>query len=128
MTSSPQEPMSGADGEDRRLRSDRTQLRVLLQNLIANAVKFRHPDRPCRVRVSGHTDGPGWALRVEDNGLGIPAGDRHRVTQLFTRLRPDIDGSGVGLATCQRIATAHHGQLRLADGPGGGTTVTVTLP
>jgi hypothetical protein len=47
---------------------------------------------------------------------------------LFTRVHTDVEGTGIGLATCQRIIAAHHGTLSFRDTPGGGTTVTVTLP
>jgi signal transduction histidine kinase len=47
---------------------------------------------------------------------------------MFTRLRTDVEGSGIGLATCQRIVEAHGATLDIAGTPGGGTTITVTLP
>lgn len=107
---------------------DRAQLRLLLQNLIGNAVTFRRPDRDCRIRISGQDDDHAWIVRVADNGLGIPVEDRHRVLEMFTRLHPEIAGAGIGLTTCARIAAAHHGTLRLDGTPCGGTTVVLTLP
>jgi signal transduction histidine kinase len=107
---------------------DGTQLRVLLQNLVSNAVKFRRPDVPCEVRVTAEEDANGWTLAVADNGLGIPPADRERVLELFTRLRPDIEGSGIGLATVRRIVAAHQATLDIDETPGGGTTVRVNLP
>jgi hypothetical protein len=68
------------------------------------------------------------SISVADNGRGIPAADRGKVTELFTRVHTDVEGTGIGLATCQRIVAAHHGTLSFRDTPGGGTTVTVTLP
>ena len=107
---------------------DGTQLRVLLQNLVSNALKFRRPDVPCEVRVAAEEDIHGWTLAVADNGLGIPPADRERVLELFTRLRPDIEGSGIGLATVRRIAAAHQATLQIGETPGGGTTIHVSLP
>ncbi|HEU5108712.1 MAG TPA: ATP-binding protein, partial [Micromonosporaceae bacterium] len=107
---------------------DATQLRVLLQNLLSNALKFRRADRPARVRIAGDTLTDRWRLRVIDNGIGIPADQRAEVRELFARLHPEVEGSGVGLTTCQRIAAAHHGELIIDGTPGGGTTVTLTLP
>jgi signal transduction histidine kinase len=107
---------------------DATQLRVLLQNLVGNAVKFRAPDRPCRVVISGDADTETVRLRVADNGVGIAPQDRDRVLEMFTRLRTDVEGSGIGLATVQRIVEAHHATLSIGETAGGGTTVTVALP
>jgi signal transduction histidine kinase len=107
---------------------DQTQLRVLLQNLVSNAVKFRRPDVPCVVLISADEDIYGWTLSIADNGVGIPVADRERVLELFTRLRPDIEGSGIGLATVRRIVAAHQATLEIGDTPGGGTTIYVNLP
>ena len=107
---------------------DATQLRVALQNLLSNALKFRRADRPVRVRVAADTLADRWRIRVIDNGIGIPADRRAEVRELFARLHPEVEGSGVGLATCQRIAAAHHGELMIEETAGGGTTVTLSLP
>ncbi|MDG6102059.1 GAF domain-containing protein [Dactylosporangium aurantiacum] len=107
---------------------DATQLRVLIQNLLSNALKFRRRDRDCRITVTGEETPDGWTIAVADNGIGIPAEDRPRVLEMFTRLRADVEGSGIGLATCQRIVEAHGATLVIDETPGGGTTVRVTLP
>ncbi|MFF5185830.1 ATP-binding protein [Streptomyces sp. NPDC000345] len=108
--------------------ADATQLRVLLQNLVGNALKFRRADRPCRISVTGTAQRHGWDVAVVDNGRGIPPQDRQRVMEMFARLHLDVEGSGIGLATCQRIAAAHGGTLRLEETPGGGTTAVLSLP
>ncbi|MGK5693310.1 sensor histidine kinase [Streptomyces sp. URMC 128] len=108
--------------------ADATQLRVLLQNLVSNALKFRRADHPCQIVITAGAHGHGWDIAVVDNGRGIPPQDRQRVMDLFTRVHPDVEGSGIGLATCQRIAAAHGGALRLEETPGGGTTAVLTLP
>jgi signal transduction histidine kinase len=107
---------------------DPTQLRVLLRNLLDNAMKFRRADRPAEIRVCGETMRDRWRLRVADNGVGIPADQRNRVREMFTRLHPEIEGSGVGLATCQRVAAAHDADLFIEETRGGGTTVTLSIP
>ncbi|MEU0070520.1 GAF domain-containing sensor histidine kinase [Streptomyces sp. NPDC006332] len=110
------------------LSADPTQLRVLLQNLVSNALKFRRPERPCQIVLAAEPHPRGWDIAVIDNGRGIPPQDRQRVMDMFTRLDKDVEGSGIGLATCHRIATAHGGSLRLEETPGGGTTAVLTLP
>ena len=116
------------------LLADPVQLRALVQNLVANAVKYgvgRDPNGRIRasVEVHGESVGTGWVLRVVDHGPGIPEGQRIRVLEPLTRLERDAGtaGSGIGLATCRRIAQAHGGTLELGDTPAGGTTVTVTV-
>ncbi|GAA2891852.1 hypothetical protein Acy02nite_14930 [Actinoplanes cyaneus] len=108
---------------------DRTLLRQLLQNLVDNAIKYRDPHRPPRVRI-GYSAGPGaWLLTIADNGLGIPAEHRDRIFDMFAQVDPDSrTGHGIGLSTCLRIVERHHGTIRLDDAPGGGTVVSLTLP
>ncbi|MEV6302723.1 ATP-binding protein [Actinoplanes sp. NPDC051861] len=103
--------------------------RQLLQNLIANAVKYRHPDRPCRITVTAVPEGTCWAVTVADNGVGIPAEQRQRVFDMFTRLDDaPAAGHGIGLSSCLRIVDRHGGTIRIEDNPGGGTAVVFTLP
>jgi PAS domain S-box-containing protein len=103
----------------------------LAQNLVANAVKFRSPERAPRVVVGATEAGPGrWTVRVEDNGIGIEPECRTRVFQMFERLhsRDDYAGTGIGLAICQRIVD-HHGGTIAAEGSAlGGAAIVVTLP
>jgi len=108
---------------------DPTLVRQLMQNLIGNAIKYRHPDRPSRVEVSARPDGGGWLVRVTDNGLGIPVGQRERVFEMFARVNGTIGtGHGVGLSTCQRIVERHGGRIWADARDGGGTVVSFTLP
>ena len=112
------------------LQADPDQLRELLQNLIHNAVAYRRPDVPPSIQVTVEAVGDAIEVRVSDNGKGIPAEEQSRVIEPLVRLHRDSDppGSGLGLATCVRIAEAHGGQLRVGANPGGGTTVSVRLP
>ncbi len=107
---------------------DATQLRVLVQNMVSNSLKFRDRGRACHIAITGSETPDGWTIAIADNGIGIPAEDRPRVLEMFTRLRTDVEGSGIGLATCQRIVEAHDATLVIDETPGGGTTMRVTLP
>ncbi|BCJ46122.1 hypothetical protein GCM10010168_50710 [Actinoplanes ianthinogenes] len=103
--------------------------RQLLQNLIANAIKYRHPDRSPRVEVTAERDGDCWGVTIADNGLGIPPEQRNRVFDMFTRLDgPKVSGHGIGLSSCLRIVDRHGGTIRVDDNEGGGTRVIFTLP
>jgi signal transduction histidine kinase len=105
-----------------------TQWRVVLQNLVTNAVKFtRHLEAPL-VRVSAGTDSWGWWLEVADNGPGVPVADRERVFGLMTQGDPAKEGIGLGLATCARIVQAHGGSIRITEAPEGGALLRLTVP
>ena len=123
-------PGAVLDSQDVQLYADPGQLRTLLQNLVANAMNYSSPERELMVRISGVSNYHGATVLVADNGKGIPPEDRLRVLEPLVRLhRPgDGKGSGLGLATCRRIAEAHGGELSLTEPPGGGTTVVITFP
>ncbi|WP_306216049.1 sensor histidine kinase [Actinoplanes sp. RD1] len=110
------------------LAGDPVLLRQLLQNLVGNAVKYRRPDVPARVRVAGQRRGGDWLITVADNGIGIAGPDRERVFEMFTQVDTATAGFGVGLSTCRRIVERHGGRIWAEATPGGGTTVAFTLP
>jgi two-component system, sensor histidine kinase and response regulator len=99
----------------------------ILQNLIANAIKFRGP-RPLRVHVSAQPIVGSWLISVTDNGIGIPAEHRERVFGLFERLGGDTAGTGVGLALCRRAAEKLQGRIWVDAAPAGGSVFYVTVP
>jgi signal transduction histidine kinase len=108
---------------------DRTQLRAVLQNLVANAVKFTRPVRPPRVTVTARPAGSGWRIEVADNGPGVPVAERERVLEPMVRGGTGkVDGIGLGLAICARVVRAHGGTLGVTDGPDGGACVWMELP
>lgn len=121
---------SGILCEDAELYADRAQLRTLMQNLLANSLNYRDPQRQLEVAVTASVCPRGVTVRVADNGKGILPGDRERAVQPLVRLnRPgDGPGTGLGLATCNRIAHAHGGELTISSTPGGGATVSVLFP
>lgn len=113
------------------VQGDRIQLARLLQNLIANAVKFSRPGLSPEVEIRAEAlDGGGWRIEVADNGIGIPAEARERVGQRGVRLANagDYAGHGIGLEGCRKIAEAHGATLEYGDTPGGGATIAVVRP
>jgi len=100
----------------------------LMQNLIANAIKYRSADAP-RVKVSAEKNGTGWTVRVSDNGMGIEPQYLEDIFKPFRRLHgEDLPGSGIGLATCQKIAAGYGGRIWVDSEPGRGSAFFVTLP
>ncbi len=109
------------------VRTNRRLLAQLLQNLIANALKF-HGDEPPKVQVSAIQRADRWQFSVTDNGVGIPAHERERVFGLFSRLDTARSGTGVGLALCRRAVQKLGGTIWIAPDPGPGTTFCFTIP
>lgn len=110
---------------------DRSLFANVVQNLVGNAAKFRHPDRPPAVRVRAGRTGDGTVeLTVQDNGIGIPPEKRDQVFRMFARLqkRTSYEGTGIGLALTQRIVDRHGGMVLVDDSPLGGAQFTVRLP
>ncbi|GAA3920596.1 sensor histidine kinase [Actinoplanes auranticolor] len=100
-----------------------------MQALIGNAVKYRDPARKCRVEVCARRQEDEYVVTVRDNGIGIPADQRRRVFEMFARAGTGgTAGHGVGLSTCERIVARHGGRIRADATPGGGTTISFTLP
>lgn len=109
--------------------ADRTQLLQLLQNLIANALKFRAAQPP-QIQVSARRDGTDWVVSVGDNGIGIDPQFHDRIFVIFQRLhnRDEYEGTGIGLAMCKKIVERHGGRIWVASTPGQGATFHFTLP
>jgi signal transduction histidine kinase len=120
-------PISGIYCDDAELLADPVQLRMLLQNLLANALNYRSTERALHVTVAAAASERGVTVIVADNGVGISPADRKRAVEPMVRLNRagDGPGTGLGLATCQRIANAHGGELEIRDSPGGGATISV---
>lgn len=95
------------------VRGDRAQLRLLFQNLLVNAIRFRDPARPLVIIVAAELTGPMHRFTVQDNGRGFDPGDREMIFEPFTRgsAGSALGGSGIGLATCHRIVERHGGTI-----------------
>lgn len=108
--------------------ADRTRFARVLQNLFANALKFRAPERPPVITIACNETATEQRFTVTDNGLGIPAEAQQRVFGMFERLHTHIPGNGIGLATIQGIIEGHGGRVGVESTVGVGTTFWFTLP
>lgn len=103
---------------------------IILKNLIANAIKFSHPDGTITIawRRQEHL----IAITVQDRGIGIPADRLHDLLMLGKRWTQrgvaGEKGTGIGLLVCQELAEKMNGSLAIASRVGAGTTVTLSLP
>jgi PAS domain S-box-containing protein len=112
------------------VQADAPLLRMALQNLITNGLKFARPQLPPQVRVSAVRQDGFDLIQVDDNGIGIAAEHQAGVFDMFKRLhlRKQHEGSGLGLSICQRIAALHGGHLSVRSVPGVGSRFTLHLP
>jgi light-regulated signal transduction histidine kinase (bacteriophytochrome) len=109
---------------------DATQIGQLLQNLVANAIKFARDDMPAEVRVERIDEPREWHIVVRDNGIGIEERHAERIFKMFGRLhgREDYEGTGIGLAICRRITDRHGGRIWVESTPGAGSAFHVSIP
>jgi len=122
--------LDGAAPDGPPVLADRARLVQMIDNLIANAVKFT--DEGGRVRVTAAADGPDWRIDVQDSGIGIPPDDIAHLFDRFFRAsnasaagRP---GSGLGLSIVKEVAELHGGRVEVTSTLGSGTTVHLYLP
>ena len=114
-----------------KITADPLQIRQLFQNLLSNALKFHKPGEAPNVRVRGKlTDDGRCEISVSDDGIGFDMKHADRIFQPFARLegRFVYEGSGMGLAICQKIAARHGGTITATSEPGRGASFTVILP
>ncbi|MEV5499196.1 CHASE3 domain-containing protein [Nonomuraea fuscirosea] len=110
---------------------DPTMLRLLWQNLISNAIKFRDPGRAPVIRIDCAPAGEdGWGFSVADNGIGVETEFADKIFIIFQRLhsRETYSGTGIGLAMCKKIVENHGGRIWLDTDYKGGACLRFTLP
>ncbi len=123
---------AGAEVHCRKLpevRGDLIQLVRLMQNLIANAIKYRGREPP-QIKITAKSRRNEWLFAVADNGIGIDPKYAERVFVIFQRLhtRHKFPGTGIGLALCKKIIQRHGGRIWVESQPGEGCTFYFTLP
>ena len=112
------------------LEGDPSLLRVVLQNLVANGIKFVARGVKPVIQVSASDLGERVRIQVQDNGIGIDEAHKGQLFQLFKRLnnRKDYDGVGMGLATCRRVVEMHGGTIGVESRLGQGSCFWIELP
>ncbi|MEL7254440.1 MAG: ATP-binding protein [Pseudomonadota bacterium] len=112
----------------RHLRSQPVRLRQIIENLIANSIRYHAPDRDEKfVRVRSMLTDAGVAIEVADNGRGIPKEAGNRIFDRFTRFNQDSIGSGLGLAIVKKNVDALSGHIDVKSSDAG-TAICVTVP
>lgn len=106
------------------------QLKRLFQNLISNALKYRTPERSPIIHIGVEEEEQAWVFSIKDNGIGIAEEYQSKIFQVFQKLhsRDQYEGTGIGLASCQRIIENHKGEIWVRSESGKGATFYFSIP
>lgn len=106
-----------------------TGFRLLLQNLISNAIKFSKKEIAPIIEISALQKKHAWEFSVKDNGIGISKKSQEKIFAIFQRLhlREEYEGTGIGLAHCQKIVHLHEGEIWVKSKPNKGSTFYFTI-
>ena len=106
------------------------QLSQVIQNLVANGMKFTAEGVRPEVHVSAVREGGRVKVSVRDNGIGIEPSHAEQIFKMFQRLHSaeEFEGTGIGLAIAKKIVERHEGTIVIAPAPGGGTVFTFDVP
>jgi PAS domain S-box-containing protein len=112
------------------LRAYEMEIRLLFQNLISNAIKYRKPGIDPVIDITARAVKNGWEFTVRDNGIGIPANQKEKIFIIFQRLhgRNEYEGTGIGLAHCRKILELHDGKIWVESEPDAGSTFNFFIP
>lgn len=108
-----------------------THIAQIFQNLIANAIQYRHPDRSPEITIGAEKRATEYRLFVRDNGMGIAPEYWEKIFAIFQRLHSDPHhptGTGMGLAITKRIVERYGGKIDVQSEPNVGSTFRFTLP
>jgi light-regulated signal transduction histidine kinase (bacteriophytochrome) len=126
----PQHPVTVSIAQGLTAHGDASLLRVVLQNLLSNAWKFTRGQPSPSIEMGAITQESGIAFFVRDNGVGFDAAKVDRLFRAFQRLHDSqhFEGTGIGLATVQRIVHRHGGRVWAEGNLGTGATFWFTVP
>jgi signal transduction histidine kinase len=111
-----------------KVHADPALIKQLLQNLLINAIQNRKEDSHPQILIRANQTQNTVKIEVQDNGIGIDKKHFQEIFKMFTRLHSDEDGTGAGLALCEKIVEIHEGQIGVDSQPGEGATFWFTLP
>ncbi len=106
-----------------------SELMQLFQNLMANAIKFRSPDRKLEIKFNYQQTNNYHVIQIKDNGIGMRQSSQHKVFDLFQTLNGNkkYQGNGIGLANARKIVELHDGKIWVNSKFGEGSIFSFTL-
>lgn len=117
-------------GELPQLDAYETELRLLFQNLLGNAIKFRRPQTSPNISLTASREKDFWTFSIKDDGIGIETKNNEKIFLIYQRLnhREDYEGTGIGLAHCQKIVDLHGGKIWVESELDQGSIFHFTIP
>lgn len=105
-------------------------IKILLENLISNGIKFSRQDEDPIIKINATLKQNVWEFSVQDNGIGIRKEHQEKIFSIFKRLhlKEDYDGTGIGLAHCQKIVALHDGDIWVKSELNKGSIFYFTIP
>lgn len=112
------------------IQGDSLQIRLLIQNLISNSIKYSKQNVPPSIHIYSKADKSSCTIFVKDNGIGFDEVYLDKIFTIFQRLhgRTEYEGTGIGLAICKKIVDRHSGTITAKSKEGEGSTFIVKLP
>ncbi|WP_075341593.1 ATP-binding protein [Tenacibaculum agarivorans] len=107
----------------------KSELRLLFQNLISNAIKFQYPENQPQIEIESENLEEYWKFKVSDNGIGIKEKYIEKIFSIFKRIhsKEEYEGTGIGLSHCKKIVEMHDGKLWVNSTEGKGSDFYFTI-
>jgi PAS domain S-box-containing protein len=107
-----------------------TEIRLILQNLISNSLKFTKTGSIPEININGKEADDNWHFSIQDNGIGIDEQNIGKIFKIFRRLhnRNQYEGTGIGLSHCEKIIDLHGGTIWVDSKLGEGSVFNFTIP
>lgn len=114
--------------QDQHIVSDRERLKVILSNLISNAINYRDKGKKCFIRIASHLHDGYWSLTIQDNGIGIRKEHQPRIFEMFYKAHDRGQGTGLGLYIVKETLQKLGGEIQVTSRYGEGSTFSVFMP
>jgi len=100
------------------------------QNIIINAINYANPNQSPSIEITTQNNNNTFTLIIKDNGIGIDQKHQSKIFEMFNRLKEkkEVNGTGIGLATCLKIVQMHNGSITVDYIPNKGSEFIIKLP
>lgn len=111
------------------IKTSKTLFSIVLRNLISNAIKYRSPERPLKIKIDIQNKLDEWKVSIADNGIGIQKRNHEKIFKPFYKEdKNNNSGVGMGLAACKKIILNLGGNISVKSKPGEGSVFSFTIP